>query len=59
MASKEVFFYEYCPKCQYYRNEEEDYPCCDCLAVPSRQDSHKPEYYKEKDNEVTKGKRPH
>lgn len=54
MSDKEVYFYEYCPKCSFYRNDEEDYPCGQCLSIPSRIDSHKPEYFKEAGDEATK-----
>lgn len=46
--TKEVFFHEYCPKCEHWDSEETDDPCNDCLNNPMNYDSHKPVYFKEK-----------
>ena len=42
---KEVYFDEYCRECKYKNLEEHEEPCCDCLSIGGREDSHKPEYY--------------
>lgn len=39
---KEVYFNEYCKKCQFKDKKEEEYPCDECLAEPARVYSHKP-----------------
>lgn len=46
---KEVFFVAYCPTCKYKEGGEEEFPCCDCLEIPGREDSHVPEFYKQKE----------
>lgn len=48
---KFVEFDKYCATC-VHKGEEESDPykkCNDCLAIPAREYSHKPEYYKKKD----------
>ncbi len=48
---KFVEFDKYCSTCAH-KDEEESDPykkCNDCLAIPAREYSHKPEYYKKKD----------
>lgn len=48
---KFVEFDKYCSTC-VRKDEEESDPykkCNDCLAIPAREYSHKPEYYKKKD----------
>lgn len=42
---KIVDFYTYCDTCKYKNNPEVDEPCNDCLTIPARSHSHKPEYY--------------
>lgn len=44
---KEVYFWEYCPKCAYKDNKEDEEPCNECLYEPWRFDSHKPLMFKE------------
>lgn len=46
---KEVYFNIYCEGCVYKNLSEEAYPCDQCLAIPAREDSHRPEYYKEEE----------
>lgn len=46
---KEIYFDEYCPKCKYSELSESEDPCWDCLENPYRENSHKPEYYKPKE----------
>ena len=46
--TKIVEFDEYCHKCKYELRNEEDEPCFDCLQIPAREYSHKPEYFEEK-----------
>jgi hypothetical protein len=48
MATKEVWFDEYCKTCEHCDKSEGDYPCCDCLNQPYNNDSHKPIMHKEK-----------
>lgn len=40
-----VEFEKYCPKCQYYKSDENDDPCYECLKVGARENSRKPERY--------------
>lgn len=49
MATKEVNFRLYCPKCKHYPLSAIDDPCNFCLAQGHNEDSHKPIYYKEKE----------
>lgn len=44
-----VKFHEYCPKCVYFKTDENEDPCKDCISVPAREDSRKPEHFKEAD----------
>ncbi|MBP5597726.1 MAG: hypothetical protein J6Y02_20310 [Pseudobutyrivibrio sp.] len=46
---KEVKFAIYCPLCVYTDTPETEDPCNECLATPAREDSHRPEKYKPKD----------
>lgn len=39
---KEVYFSEYCERCAYFKNGENEDPCDDCLNHPYNDDSHKP-----------------
>lgn len=45
---KEVYFDEYCPKCEFHKNKETEQPCFDCLDCPVNEHSHKPVKFKEK-----------
>lgn len=42
---KEVRFDLYCPSCKHEDTAESEDPCCECLAIPARVDSHCPEKY--------------
>lgn len=42
---KEVYFNQYCYRCKNKETAESVEPCCDCLSIPGRTDSHKPEKY--------------
>lgn len=48
---KEVYFDQYCIKCKYINDDENDpeSPCWDCLENPTNQDSHKPVNFKPAD----------
>lgn len=50
--TKEVYFHEWCPKCQYRKISEKDMlpddPCWDCLNQGFDIDSHRPICFKEK-----------
>lgn len=45
---KEVFFFEYCPKCVNNTKPESCDECSECLSNPSNTNSHKPVNFKEK-----------
>ena len=45
-----VEFDKYCPFCEYAHTDEDDRPCTECLAIPAREDSRRPEKY------ISKGK---
>ena len=47
---KEVFFETWCPKCKYENTKETLDPCNACLDQPYNIDSHKPIFFKEKDD---------
>jgi hypothetical protein len=51
---KEVHFDEYCKKCEFYNNKEDEDPCWDCLDNPVNTYSKKPVYFKEKVKEKKK-----
>lgn len=48
VAYKEVYFDQYCKTCKHSDAEEEEEPCCSCLAEPTNLYSHKPVMWKEK-----------
>ena len=50
MNYKEVFFDVYCPTCKYkdLKDDGEQEPCNECLTIPARQYSHKPENWEAK-----------
>lgn len=48
MAKKEVFFDQYCPKCEFFKLKQSEEPCNECLTAFSNEDSHKPVKFKEK-----------
>lgn len=45
---KEVYFDIFCPLCKFKENGEQDGPCDECLAIPARESSHKPERWEGK-----------
>lgn len=47
---KEVYFGEYCPKCEYEKLEETESPCDECMAEPANWCTHKPVRYEERKN---------
>lgn len=47
---KIVEFFTWCPSCKYFEKNEEDDPCYDCISIPARENSTKPEFYVEKEN---------
>ncbi len=47
---KVVEFDVYCKKCEHYNKSESEDPCWDCLANPVNTYSHKPKFFKEKEN---------
>lgn len=42
---KIVDFKTYCQSCKYKDNSEDECPCDDCLSIPARESSKRPEYY--------------
>lgn len=46
---KEVDFKTYCKTCKNKDVKETEDPCYDCLDIPARPDSHKPEKYEKKE----------
>lgn len=46
---KEVFFFQWCTKCKYDKQPEDEDPCWDCLNEPMNIESHKPVHFKEKE----------
>lgn len=48
MADKIVDYYEYCPKCAHWKEDETSEPCNTCLSEPVNEDSRKPTEFKEK-----------
>lgn len=46
---KIVRFDEWCHKCEHYNIVDWDYPCTECLQIPAREDSKKPEYFENKE----------
>lgn len=53
---KEVRFDEFCPKCKFYKLDEGEDPCNDCLQNPSNLHSRVPTEFKEADNAKTNAK---
>lgn len=51
---KEVYFGEWCAKCENFRRPENEDPCWDCLENPMNIESHKPLYFKEAQHHVPK-----
>lgn len=49
MATKEVYFDKYCPKCKHYEKSESEDPCYECLEDGWNSDSHKPVKFEEKE----------
>ncbi len=46
---KFVNFFEYCKRCENEKKSASDDPCNACLGVAARDNSEKPEYFKEKE----------
>lgn len=45
---KEVYFDIFCPICKYRETLEGCDPCCQCLSIPARESSHRPECWEGK-----------
>lgn len=45
-----VEFYKWCPFCKYFEKKEYEDPCFDCLSIPVRENSTKPEFFAEEEN---------
>lgn len=50
---KEVRFDEFCPQCKFYKLDEGEDPCNDCLQNPSNLHSRVPTEFKEANNAKT------
>ena len=50
MIDKEVYFNEYCSKCEHEKKAENESPCDDCLEYPSNTYSHKPVRFEPKED---------
>ena len=46
---KEVYFHEYCHRCQHEEKPENEEPCDECMSRFFQWASHKPAYFKEKE----------
>lgn len=46
--TKLVDFALYCPMCKHNGKKESEEPCDECLEVPARRNSHKPERWEGK-----------
>lgn len=57
MATKEVRFDEFCPKCKHWDKQESEDPCFDCLNQGWNEDSHRPIFFDENKNLTNKEKR--
>ena len=51
---KEVYFNVYCPQCKHNDTDENEPPCNECLEIPGREYSHKPEYFEPKETKSDK-----
>lgn len=47
MTERFVDFEKYCKTCKHKNKGEDEDPCWDCLEIPVREDSRKPEHYEE------------
>jgi hypothetical protein len=47
-AYKEVYFDQYCRKCEHRDKEGTDEPCEECLSEPLNWNTHRPIKYEEK-----------
>lgn len=45
--SDKIVDFSLCVSCKHWLKEEKEEPCCDCLLVPGRKDSHVPLYFEE------------
>lgn len=41
--------FEWCKSCKYGKQDEEEYPCCECLDEPIKEDGKRPIFYVEGD----------
>lgn len=46
LTTKEVYYDQYCPKCQHWDEDESTDACNECLNNPSNENSHKPTGFK-------------
>lgn len=45
MNTKFIKFDEYCPKCRYEKEPETSDPCNQCLMIPAKEGTRKPDRY--------------
>lgn len=49
-TEKEVYFYKYCRLCKHLDTKEDEEPCYSCLVETVNMYSHKPLYFKERED---------
>ena len=52
-----IIEFEYCNTCKYNKRDENDYPCCECLTEPAKEDGKKPVFWEEDKTTIKKDKR--
>lgn len=50
---KEVYYGEYCKRCEHWAKPESEYPCDECMDEPFRYNSHMPAYFKDRGSDIT------
>lgn len=53
---RHIVEFEWCKTCKNWKKDEDDEPCCDCLAEPVKDDGKKPVYYVEDKSKTEKPK---
>jgi len=46
---RHIVEFEWCKKCKYGKQDEEEYPCSECLDEPVKEDGKKPVFFTEGD----------
>lgn len=47
-AYKEVYYHEYCSKCQHRKVDEHEMPCAECMNEPLNWNTHRPMRFEER-----------